>query len=107
MVKLSSLDAQTLQTVLQAVDAVATSYTMEKVGTDLIVYQYGLPEQCKAYLVSRSIEGVGARTIKLYQNVLTKFFCSITKPIERIQTNDIRVWLYKYEELQHISKRTM
>lgn len=97
LVKLSALDTQTLSTVLQAVDSVATGYKMEKVGTDLIVYQYGLPEQCKAYLVSRSIEGIGARTIKLYTNVLRKFFCSVTVPIDRVTTNDIRVWLFRYE----------
>ena len=43
MIKLSSLDSDTVKKVMQAVDTVASRYEMKKISTELIVYQQGLP----------------------------------------------------------------
>lgn len=55
LVKLSIFDSAVVQGVISLVDTVATGYNIEKQSYEMITYDDGLPDVCKAYIVSRSI----------------------------------------------------
>lgn len=107
MAKLSHLDGDTMKSVINALDSVATRYTIERSQTELIVYNGGLPDVCKAYLVSRSIEGLSQKTLHSYGQILGTFFKTMPKPLDKVTTNDLRVWLFNYGNERKISNRTL
>jgi site-specific recombinase XerD len=46
-------------------------------------------------------------TLYNYGLAIKKFFITLQKPIEEINSNDIRVYLYKYQEINNISNRSL
>lgn len=107
MAKLPYLDDETMKAVVSAIDSVATRYNIERVQNELIVYNGGLPDVCKAYLVSRSIEGLSQKTLQSYGQILGVFFRTMPKHLDKVTTNDLRVWLFNYGNERKVSNRTL
>lgn len=72
-----------------------------------MVYNDDLPELAKAYLVCKKIEGLSDRTLDTYMRNLKIFFRGIRKPIEQINANDIRVYLFSYQQERKCSNRSL
>lgn len=83
-----------LQTVRQQLDMTLVNYDVRQKETELVVYQDPVPRAVKIYLAARKIEGLSEKTLERYEMILRKFFEDIGKPLEEIQTNDIRAYLY-------------
>ena len=107
MAQLAALNAEIIGIILNAVDRVASNYDIKRKETQLIVYGSEMPEMVKSYLVARAIEGVSQKTLKGYQQLLQNFFKTVSKPVDKLTANDLRVWLYQYETLRKVSKRTL
>lgn len=108
MTNLSSVfNEQDVSSILHIVDAVAASYDVTPKSMDIIPYFQDMPEMCKMYLVSRSIEGLSPKTLTLYQNTLKHFFQMVRKAPQDVVTNDVRVWLFCYQQERDIQNRTM
>lgn len=98
---------KTAEEVGKLLDVVAVSYTFTKRETALTVYDGGMPELCKLYLMSRSVEGLSKGSIKLYKTILCSFFSAVRKAPGDISTNDVRAWLFGYQHSRKISNRTL
>lgn len=83
-----------LQTVRQQLDMTLVNYDVRQKKTELVVYQDPVPRAVKIYLAARKIEGLSEKTLERYEMILRKFFEAMGKPLEEIQTNDIRAYLY-------------
>lgn len=109
LVKLESegVDKTTLLKVKQAIEVIGSKYDVTVKETALATVTYTLPELAKTYLVSRKIEGIADSTLKQYKLRLEHFFSTINKQPQDITTNDIRVYLFQFEETRNVSNRTL
>lgn len=67
------------------------------------VYQY--PSELKAYLVTGKIEGKSEKTLLFYKRHLERFLSAVAVPLDMIDANTVRVYLYNYQEQRKISDR--
>lgn len=83
------------------------NYDIQPRETRIAKYTGYLPEFYKIYFVSRKIEGLSQNTLDLYNLVLNDFFFTVNKPVEKIKGNDIKLYLYNFQEARNITNRTL
>lgn len=92
--------------VLAAVDDVSAGYDISRQTTDIIPAD-GIPEAVRLYIASKAVEQLSKLTLVEYKRVLVKFFQTVRKPVQEVSANDIRVYLFRYEESRGIQKETV
>ena len=88
-------------------DGIAKDYEITDKCTELMILENFIPEEVKTYLVSKAIEGCSEATVKNYKTILEMFFQEIQKPVQKIETNDIRLYLVTYKQRRGIKDRTL
>lgn len=96
-----------IQNIARCLDKAAYDYEIRKRETAVTVYNSELPDLVKTYLVCKKIEGLSEQTLYNYGNCLRIFFFEVQKAPEQVTANDIRVFLYRYQEVKKISNRTL
>lgn len=91
------LTSDTLNSIMEQVDIVSYNYDIKEKETELMPYEFGLPELAKKYLVTKSVEGLSKATLSNYQRLLTHFFEFIKKQPDEINEEDITFFLYWYK----------
>ena len=111
LLQLESLSPQLLknsaQVIGEALDHAAFSYEISKKETSLAIITDPLPQLVKIYLVIKKTEGLSEGTLKNYQLILSIFFKWCNKTPEEIVANDIRMFLYYYQQIRKVSSRTL
>ena len=99
LIKLSTLGltSDTLNSIMEQIDVVSYNYDIKEKETELIHYEYGLPNLAQKYLVTKSVEGLSKATLSNYKRVLTYFFEFTKKQPEEINEEDITFFLYWYK----------
>lgn len=92
------LSEEAISVVSSLLDSVAGSYEIKRKEVSLVPYNNELPEIAKTYLVCKKIEGLSELTLGAYLRTLTLFFSTTKKPIDKITTNDVRLYLYTYQK---------
>ena len=64
-------------------------------------------EYLKMFLDAKSIEGCSARTIKYYRVTIERMLQSISNPIRRVTTEDMRAYLSDYQKINNCGKVTV
>lgn len=103
----TDFSANQLAKIEHALNLTAHRYTITKQITDLVVYNGELPKMVKEYLVCKKIEGFSDGTLYNYQHILHSFFLTLQKHPELVTTNDVRVFLYRYQQQRGITNRTL
>ena len=93
--------------ILQEIDKIANEYDFIKKERGLVSYDGGIPSILKTFIACKKIEGMAHGSLDNYFLTLKNFFSCVNKPLERISTNDVRVFLYSYQEEKKISNRTL
>lgn len=93
--------------ILLTLDQVSARYEIQQKELSLTVYDDGLPELVKNYIVCKKIEGLTDNTLETYLRTLRIFFEELRKPPEQISANDIRIFLFKYQQQRHCSNRSL
>ena len=101
------LDSNTLRIVDTKIDMVLSNYEIEEPRTQLVPYEYKVPETIQIYIVTKKISGLSEKSLYLYNIVLNDFFQAIQKTNDKVTANDIRIYLYKYQKDHNISNRTL
>jgi len=105
---LENFSAVDVNHILLKLDSVSEKYQITTKETALTVYDPNeMPEMVKAYLASCVVEGMSAKTIERKKQVLGVFFREMRRPPAEISTNDIRVWLYDYQQRKGITNRSL
>lgn len=104
---LSEKEDPTTMEMISVLDRVAAGYEITKRECGLTIYDGGLPEPVRLYLVCKKMAGLSQNTLENYQLVLSVFFMMIRKPIGSVTSNDIRMWLFAYQKGRDISARTL
>lgn len=96
-----------IEIILRKMDIVAYDYDIQKKETSVVVYNSELPEMAKTFMVCKKIEGMSEGTLYNYGLMLQKFFLQMQKPPEQITPNDVRAYLYRYQEEHGITNRSL
>lgn len=96
-----------LEYISKQLDTISYDYDIKKKETAVIIYSSDLPEIAKTFLVCKKIEGLSEQTLYNYGLALKKFFITLQKVPEQITSNDVRVYLYKYQEQRKVSNRSL
>lgn len=107
LVRLSSVSNMNSTNILEALDQVATKYEIKYKENNSFVYNGELPEIAKIYLTCKKMDGLADGTLNNYKTILNVFFRSVQKQPQFITTNEIRQFLYTYQEQKGISRRTI
>lgn len=91
---------------INAVDRAAISYEVVSKPVSLMVVD-GEPQLMKLYLGSKATEGLSKDTLKNYYYTLHEFFLTVAKRVDAIDSNDIRCYLYDYQQRSDNSNRTL
>ena len=100
-------DSDTLRIIDTKIDMVLSNYEIEEPHTQLVPYEYKVPETIQIYIVTKKISGLSDKSLYLYNIVLNDFFQAIQKSNDKVVANDIRIYLYKYQKDHNISNRTL
>lgn len=93
--------------ILRELEVFQSDYDISRKETGIVPYTGELPECYKAYMVSKKIEGLSKESLKTYDLYLSDFLYSVRKPVEDITTNDIRAYLYTYQQTHDVGNRTL
>lgn len=104
--KLLTMDTLTVQDVLAALDATAAAYDVQRKCTDIIPAD-GMPPAVKMYIASKTVEHLAKGTLSLYLLRLRQFFGVVHKPLEKVDANDVRMYLYQYKKLNGTMDSTL
>jgi integrase/recombinase XerD len=85
----------------------AERYEIRRKETALVPYNEELPEIVKIYIVCKKIAGLSQETLDTYTRMLGLFFRALRKPMAEISSNDIRVYLYRYQHERGCSNRSL
>jgi site-specific recombinase XerD len=96
-----------IETILRKLDIVSYNYEIKQKETSITLYNYEMPEMVKIYLVCKKVEGLADGTLYNYGKTLENFFFQVRKTPDKISPNDIRVYLYHYQETKQISNRSL
>lgn len=96
-----------MQLILQELQMFSNDYDIQKKETSVVPYEEQLPDCYRVYMVAKKIEGLSRGTLQTYKLYLEHFLLNVCKPIEEITANDIRVYLYSYQQTRKVSNRTM
>ena len=102
----SEFGVDDINKITRVVDIVANDYEINTKSTALVLCS-SMPEVVKIFMACKKIEGYSTGTLLNYKNLLVNFFMFVNKNIEDIETNDIRIFLYKYQELRNVSNHTL
>lgn len=96
-----------IEIILRKLDSISYNYEINQKETSVVVYNSEMPEMVKTYLVCKKVEGMSDGTLYNYGKALEKFFFQIQKAPDQISPNDIRVYLYRYQEMNNTSNRSL
>lgn len=100
-------DQDQVCTILNCLDVAAYNYDISKKQTEIVEYGDQIPELVKTYIVCKKIDGLSEQTLYNYHMHLKNFFMYIRKNPQNITANDIRIFLYKYQEIHKITNRSL
>lgn len=104
----AKLSAQDLQAAGKAIDEVIGRYDVKIAETHLAVLgREEMERLIKTYIVVRRMEGLKDTTLYSYTQTLWLFMMKMRKPVAEITANDIRLYLYEYQETREISNRSL
>lgn len=92
---------------ISSVDYVAKDYNFERQTTDIIQIEDGVPRIVKLFIASKKVEQKSDGTLKNYALCLNNFFHTVNKSIQEITANDIRAYLYYYQEAKGVKSNTI
>ena len=100
------LSPELSQEIITVMDKIAKHYTIQKAET-LPAIASGIPAEVGIYLGSKKIEGLSEKTLQRYAYCLKGLFIRLNKALSEITTNDIRMYLYEYQQNSGIGSRSL
>ena len=101
-------DFDQLQTVAKQLDRVAQDYEIRRAEKALTIRGRDEAERlAKSYIVIRGMEGISPKTLETYWGHLARFARWVKKPLNELTTNDLRMYLFEYQQNRGISNRSL
>lgn len=103
----AGLDDDAMRRVMNVVDRIGGEFDVERKETALVPVNETSLFMLSEYLACKSLEGYSRETLYNYRVSLSRFLLAMQKRVEEIETNDIRAYLYGYQNSRKISNRTL
>lgn len=103
----STLTSEQLKIVGKALDKAAFAYEVAIKETTLTIVDDPVPALVKTYIVIKKTEGLSEGTLSNYYNTLKHFFLFVRKQPHEVTANDIRIFIYGYQQRKQVSDRTL
>ena len=104
--RLQSRSSGDVAAILAVIDQASSGYEITKKSTDLIVAEE-FPQIIKMYVASLAVENKSRCTTEGYLRTLRAFFDSVRKPFDAVTTNDIRAYLYAYQQQRGVKNSSL
>lgn len=105
---LPNLGNEVLNQIARVMDEVSSRYTISEAELGLSVLGREEFERIiKTYIVVKGMEGISKATLENYILRLKPFMEAMIKPITEITANDIRLYLFNYQNERGITNRSM
>jgi integrase/recombinase XerD len=102
------LTKETLVGISKALDVTCSQYSISPAETHLAVAgREEFENLIKTFIVIKKMEGLSELTLKQYLMHLTHFMESMSIPISQITGNNIRLYLFNYQQQRHVSNRSL
>lgn len=92
---------------LQSLHDVLLSCISERYITADLDYQMSDDELLATFISAKRVEGCSEKTLHYYSSTITTVTKAINKPIRQVMTDDLRVYLAKYQQEKGVSKVTI
>ena len=92
---------------LQSLHDVLLSCISERYITSDIDYRMSDDQLLAAFISAKRVEGCSEKTLHYYSSTITTVTKAIAKPIRQVMTDDLRVYLAKYQQEKGVSKVTI
>lgn len=107
-IALPDLTREELCKISSAMDEVSAHFNISEAETHLAVLgRDEFMRVVKSYIVIKHMEGLSETTLQNYALRLKHFMLSSTKPLGEITANDVRLYLFKYQNDTGISNRSL
>ena len=103
----SVLNGEQLGKLGNVLDIVLHDYKVEHRTEDIVVYDNSNNSKLKRFIATKRLEGLSETSLEQYYRTINNMFNTISKPLERIDTDDIRYYLSMYQEQRKVSKVTL
>ena len=103
----AGLDDEAMRRVMGAVDKVGSEFDVTRKVTALVPLNAAGTRMILEYLACKSLEGLSKLTLYTYHTTLMHFLRWLRKPLDEVESGDIRLFLYQYQQRQHVSNRTL
>lgn len=104
--RLTDLGASQIPDILALLDTVASGYDVTRKTMDIIPADT-IPQAVRLYVASKAVEHLSPGTLSLYLLRLTQFFTTVRKPLEKVDANDVRVYLFHYKQERAVKDTTL
>jgi len=97
-----------LAAISQAMDSVSTNYSVQKAETAIaVVGREEFQKLLKTFIVVKHMEGLSDETLQTYWLRLSQFMYASCKPVNEITANDIRTYLFAYQQNRGVTNRSL
>lgn len=103
----NNFDVNQLKEISNILDLHFNGYDIKPKETSVTVVNNGLFSLIESFLVCKKIKGFTKSSLKQYQRTLLHFANNMTKDVDHITANDIRLYLLAYEEARNTGKSTI
>ena len=101
------LNEDQLEKLGNVLDVVLHDFRIERKQEEIIVYDNSNNSKIKRFIATKRLEGLADSSLEQYYRTVSSMMESIDKPLEKIETDDIRYYLSMYQEQRKVSKVTM
>ncbi|MBP3521951.1 MAG: tyrosine-type recombinase/integrase [Clostridia bacterium] len=102
------MGTQDLQIAGKVIDGVLANYDVKPAEKHLaLLGRDELEKLIKTYIVVRRMEGISDTTLYGYMRTLRCFMLGVRKPVGELTANDVRLFLYEYQDARGISNRSL
>ena len=103
---LQSRNVEDINSIMTVIDRSAIGYEIIQKCTDVTIAD-DCPQIVRLYIAAMAVENMSRQTAYQYFSTLKLFFGVVRKPFDAVTTNDIRAFLYSYQQQHGISNNTL
>lgn len=105
--RMPDLVGETISAIGDTLDKAAYPFDVTVKNTAIVVREEVIPEVVKIYIAVKKTEGLSHGTLSNYARTLEQFFLWTKKQPDEVTANDIRMFLYNYQQYRNVSNNTL
>ena len=100
------LNDEQIERLGNVLDVVLYNFEIKVKKEEIVVYDDSNIAKLKKFIATKRLEGLSEDTLMQYYRAVYNLFTEVGKPLEEINTDDIRYYLSMYQEQRKVCKVT-